>query len=102
MRRFDQALVFDELAKAGRLSVSSVIELTGQVAAFHQSAERQPDHGGAAALAAVVETNHGCLTAAREAGFFSQAIPAGRQRSSERPAPGAAPPAAGAARSEVR
>src|SRR5712664_2236350 len=43
MRRFDQALVFDELAKAGRLSVSSVIELTGQVAAFHQSAERRPD-----------------------------------------------------------
>jgi len=84
MRRFDQALVFDELAKAGRLSVSSVIELTGQVAAFHQSAERRPDHGGAAALAAVVETNHGCLTAAREAGFSSERIAEVRQRSLER------------------
>src|SRR6266436_804506 len=84
MRRFDQALVFDELAKAGRLSVSSVIELTGQVAAFHRSAERRPEHGGATALAAVVETNHGCLTAAREAGFSSERIAEVRQRSAER------------------
>src|SRR5438132_2485831 len=74
MRRFDQALVFDELAKAGRLSASSMIELTAQITAFHQSAERRPQHGGAAALAAVVETNHGCLTAAREAGFSAACI----------------------------
>jgi aminoglycoside phosphotransferase family enzyme len=84
MRRFDQALVFDELAKAGRLSGSSMIELTGQIAAFHQSAERRPDHGGAAALAAVLETNHGCLTAAREAGFSSERIAEVRQSSLER------------------
>ena len=84
MRRFDQALVFDELAKAGRLSASSMIELTAQITAFHQSAERRPQHGGAAALAAVVETNHGCLTAAREAGFSAACITEVRQRSLER------------------
>src|SRR5437870_5743582 len=84
MRRFDEALVFDELAKAGRLSASSMIELTAHVAALHQSAERRPGHGGAAALAAVVETNHGCLTAARAAGFSSERIAEVRQRSMER------------------
>src|SRR5207244_1263522 len=82
--RFDQSLVFDELAKAGRLSASSMIELTGHIAAFHQSAERRPDHGGAAALAAVVETNHGCLTAAREAGFSAERIAQVRQGSLDR------------------
>jgi aminoglycoside phosphotransferase family enzyme/predicted kinase len=84
MRRFDQALVFDELAKAGRLSTSSMIELTSQIVSFHQSAVRRPDHGGAAALAAVVETNHGCLTAAREAGFAPERIAEVRQRSLDR------------------
>jgi predicted kinase len=84
MRRFDQALVFDELAKAGRLSASSMIELTDHIAAFHQSAERRHDHGGAAALAAVLETNHGCLAAAREAGFSAERIAEVRQGSLER------------------
>ena len=84
MRRFDQELVFDELAKAGRLSASSMIELTGHIAAFHQSAEPRPGHGGAAALAAVVETNDGCLTAAREAGFSSERIAEVRKSSLER------------------
>src|SRR5438128_7287389 len=84
MRRFDQALVFDELAKAGRLSASSMIELTAQITAFHQSAERRPQHGGAAAVAAVVETNHGCLTTAREAGLSSERIAQVRQSSLER------------------
>src|SRR5437762_1106315 len=83
MRRFDQALVFDELAKTGRLSASSMIELTGHIAAFHQSAERRPDYGGAAALAAVVETNDGCLTTAREAGFSAERIGEVRQGSLE-------------------
>jgi uncharacterized protein len=81
MRRFDQALVFDQLAKAGRLSTPSMIELTGHIAAFHGSAERCTDHGGAAALAAAVETNHECLTAAREAGLSSERIAEVRQRS---------------------
>jgi len=84
MRRFDQVLVFDELAKTGRLSASSMTELTDQIAAFHQSAERRPDHGSAAALAAVVETNDGCLRAAREAGLSSARIAEVRQGSLER------------------
>src|ERR1700730_12492796 len=95
MRRFDQVLVFDELAKTGRLSASSMTELTDHIAAFHQSAERRPDHGSAAALAAVVETNDGWLTAARKAGLFSAPIAEVRQGSLERLPP---PPAAAARR----
>src|SRR5262245_59241050 len=34
MRRFDQALVFDELAKSGQLSRSLMTELTGRIVAF--------------------------------------------------------------------
>jgi uncharacterized protein len=84
MRCFDQAMLFDELAKAGRLSASSMIELTGHIATFHQSAERRPENGGAAALAAVAATNHDCLMAVREAGFSSERIAEVRQRSAER------------------
>src|SRR4029077_11892509 len=49
MRGFDPALAVDDLAGAGRLSASSMIELTGHITAFHQSAERRADRGGAAA-----------------------------------------------------
>jgi len=84
MRRFDQPLLFDELAKAGRLSASSMTELADHIATFHQSAEARLDHGGAAALAAVIETNHQCLIAAREAGFAAERIAEVRQRSFER------------------
>jgi uncharacterized protein len=60
-RRFDQGALFDELAMTGRLNPSLMTELAGHIAAFHRAAEPRPDHGGAAALAAVVETNHCCL-----------------------------------------
>src|SRR5271165_6216573 len=70
MRRFDQAALFNELAD--------------HIAAFHQAAESRPDHGGAAALAAVVETNHLCLTAAPHAGFVTEDIVEIRERSLER------------------
>ena len=73
MRRFDQTALFDELAKTNRLNASLMTELADHIAAFHQAAEPRPDHGGAAALAAVVETNHCCLMAARDAGFASSA-----------------------------
>lgn len=57
MRRFEQTLLFDALAKTGRLSAQLMNELAGHIAAFHQAAERRPVHGGSAALSAVVEIN---------------------------------------------
>ena len=83
MRRFDQTALFDELAKTNRLNASLMTELADHIAAFHQAAEPRPDHGGAAALAAVVETNHCCLMAARDAGFASARIVEIRERSLE-------------------
>jgi hypothetical protein len=83
MRRFDQAALFDELAKTNRLNAPLMNELADHIAAFHQAAEPRPDHGGAAALAAVVETNHRCLTAALHAGFAAERIVEIRRRSLE-------------------
>jgi aminoglycoside phosphotransferase family enzyme/predicted kinase len=84
MRRFDQAALFDELAKTNRLNAPLMNELADHIAAFHQAAEPRPGHGGAAALAAVVETNHCCLTAAPQAGFVTEDIVEIRERSLER------------------
>jgi len=84
MRRFDQAALFDQLAKTNRLNASLMTELADHIAAFHQAAEPRPDHGGAAALAAVVETNHRCLMAASHAGFVTEDIVEIRERSLER------------------
>jgi uncharacterized protein len=84
MRRFDQAALFDELAKTNRLNASLMTELAEHIAAFHQAAEPRPDHGGAAALAAIVDTNHCCLIAAPHAGFLTEDIVEIRLRSSER------------------
>jgi len=84
MRRFDQGALFDELAKTNRLNAPLMNELADHIAAFHQAAEPRPVHGGAAALAAVVETNHGCLTAAPHAGFATEDIVEIRERSLER------------------
>ena len=84
MRRFDQAALFDELAKTNRLNAPLMNELAHHIAAFHHAAEPRPGHGGAAALAAVVETNHRCLMAAPHAGFATQDIVEIRQRSLER------------------
>jgi len=84
MRRFDQTELFDELAKTGRLSAALMTELADHIAAFHQAADPRPDHGGAAAMAAVVETNHACLMAAQNAGFAPERIVEVRTRSFER------------------
>jgi uncharacterized protein len=74
MRRFEQTLLFDALAKIGRLSAPLMNELAGHIAAFHQAVERRPDHGGSAALSAVAEINHRCLTEAPNAGFDPKRI----------------------------
>src|SRR5271169_2587378 len=84
MRRFDQSALFDELARTNRLNAPLMNELADHIAAFHQAAEPRPGHGGAAALAAVVETNHCCLMAASHAGFATEHIVEIRRRSLER------------------
>jgi aminoglycoside phosphotransferase family enzyme/predicted kinase len=84
MRRFDQAMLFDALAGTGGLTQPVMVELADRIAAFHQAADRRPDQGGAAALTAIVETNHGCLMTARDAGFDAERIVEVRQRSLER------------------
>jgi aminoglycoside phosphotransferase family enzyme/predicted kinase len=81
MRRFEQTLLFDALAQGGRLSAPLMNELAGQIADFHVMAEPRLDYGGAPALAAIVETNHRCLTEATNAGFDPGRIEEIRERS---------------------
>jgi uncharacterized protein len=69
MRRFDQSLLFDALARAGRLDAPLIDGLADHIARFHEKAERRLDFGGAKALAAVAAENQQCLAAAEGAGF---------------------------------
>ncbi|HZU87809.1 MAG TPA: AAA family ATPase, partial [Stellaceae bacterium] len=84
MRRFDQALVFDALARAGRLDAALMRALTERIAAFHAAAAPRRDCGGAAALQAIIEENDRCLRAVREAGFAPEQIDQVRDRSAQR------------------
>jgi aminoglycoside phosphotransferase family enzyme/predicted kinase len=84
MRRFDQALVFDALAKAGRLDASLMRALADRIAAFHAAAAPRREFGGAAALRAIVEENDRCLRASQEAGFAPERIDEIRDRSLQR------------------
>ncbi len=83
MRRFDQALLFDALAQAGRLDRRIMDALADHIAAFHDAAERRPDQGGAAAMAEIAETNHRVLVGARGAGFAPARVAAIRAKWSE-------------------
>jgi hypothetical protein len=76
MRRFDQSLLFDALARAGKLDAGVMDALADHIAAFHAAAEPCPEHGGAAALDAVAEENRRCLAATTRAGFTPAAIDA--------------------------
>lgn len=81
MRRFEQGDRLDAMADAGALTPSLLYALAAHIADFHARAERRPDHGGAAALAAVVRENDACLRQSREAGFAAQNIDDLRDRS---------------------
>jgi uncharacterized protein len=61
MRRFEQELLFDALARKGRLDGPLIDALADRIAEFHAAAEERPDYGGAAALAEIAETNHQVL-----------------------------------------
>ncbi len=64
MRRFDQAALFDALARDGRLDAGLMDLLADHIAQFHATAEQRPDHGGAAALAAIAAANRQMMAAA--------------------------------------
>jgi uncharacterized protein len=74
MRRFDQHLLFDALAVAGRLDPALIDELADRIGEFHEAAEPNRERGGAAALARTGEANCDCLAAAPQAGFAPAAI----------------------------
>jgi aminoglycoside phosphotransferase family enzyme/predicted kinase len=57
MNRFPQDALFDRLAASGGLGIDLMSPLAAAIAAFHQSAERRPDHGGKAGMSWVVEGN---------------------------------------------
>jgi aminoglycoside phosphotransferase family enzyme/predicted kinase len=80
MRRFEQSQLFDALARAGRLDAPLIDALADHIARFHEKAERRPEFGGAAALAAVADENHQCLAASEGAGFALQKVEAVGER----------------------
>jgi aminoglycoside phosphotransferase family enzyme/predicted kinase len=55
MRRFDEADLFDKLAKAGRLTPALMRDLADGIAEFHATSEPTPSHGGSAAIRAVID-----------------------------------------------
>ena len=74
MRRFDQALLFDALAQAGKLAPGLIDRLADHIAQFHEGAEGRADRGGAAALREIAATNHQLLAAAPGAGFAGERV----------------------------
>jgi aminoglycoside phosphotransferase family enzyme/predicted kinase len=77
MRRFDQALLFDSLAKSGRLEPRMMDELADHIARFHSAAERRFDRGGAREMADLAEMQYRCLEAEKaHAGFAPQQVDA--------------------------
>jgi aminoglycoside phosphotransferase family enzyme/predicted kinase len=79
MRRFDQELVFDALAAAGRLEAPLIDRLADHIALFHRAAEPRPGRGEAAALREVALTNERCLRAASRAQFAPGSVVAMRE-----------------------
>ena len=74
MQRFDQALLFDALAKSGGLGPQLIDELADHIALFHAAAEPHLDRGGAAEMADIAQTQHDCLAARRQAGFAPEHV----------------------------
>jgi aminoglycoside phosphotransferase family enzyme/predicted kinase len=80
MRRFDQALLFDALAKSGGLRTRLMDALADHIGQFHRTAERRFDQGGAAAMRDIAEENHRCLVDAPRAGFARERIDGIREK----------------------
>jgi hypothetical protein len=56
MRRFDQAVLFEQLRRAGKLNPGHMRALAEEIAAFHGAAEPAPRYGGAAGIRDVLDT----------------------------------------------
>jgi len=84
MRRFEQDLLFDALAKTGGLDRHIMDRLADHIAQFHASAERHFDHGGAAELADLAEVQYRCLAAPSRAGFSLDRVESIRKNWQER------------------
>ena len=84
MRRFEQDLLFDALAKTGGLDRHVMDRLANHISQFHASAERHFDHGGAAELADLAEVQYRCLTAPSRAGFSLDRVESIRKKWQER------------------
>jgi uncharacterized protein len=74
MRRFDQALLFDSLAKTAGLGPLMMDELADHIALFHSAAKRHLDRGGAAEMTGLAQIQHRCLAGAQCTGFAQQSV----------------------------
>jgi len=74
MRRFDQKQLLENAALAGGLTAPLMLALTAHIAEFHDKAEPRPKHGGAAAMAALVEDNIRCVRECPDAGFDPEQV----------------------------
>jgi uncharacterized protein len=80
MRRFDQALLFDALAKTGGLGLRVMDALADHIAAFHEAAERRFDQGGPEAIGDIAEENYRCLVDGAQAGFARERVDGIREK----------------------
>jgi uncharacterized protein len=74
MRRFDQRLLFDALARQGKLDGPLMDALADHIARFHEAADRHLDRGGAAEMAELAELQHRCLAAVQGGGLSGERI----------------------------
>ncbi|NIX78341.1 AAA family ATPase [Microvirga terricola] len=63
MRRFDQMMLFDNMAQRGALTPQIMTDLARCIAAFHRDAASSGTHGGADGIAAVLHINDRSLRA---------------------------------------
>ncbi len=69
MRRFDQDLLLDAVARKGGLSPALLQSLAAHIVEFHAEAEIRRDGGGRAAIGDIVRVNLRCLRDTHSAGF---------------------------------
>jgi uncharacterized protein len=70
MHKFNQEGLFDRLADRSQLALMLLRQLTDRIVAFHAGAKPMSDHGGAAAMRAVIDGNAQSMAA------FPKVIPA--------------------------
>ena len=76
MKRFDQDNLFDRMAARGELNAALTRDLADTIAEFHDAAERRPDLGGRAGIAAVIDGNMATLRGESAGAFPAQDLDA--------------------------